>query len=97
MLIAREGCFGVMNSVYLCPHNYTTHDINIVKFETNFEDEIEYNYVIASFDDSGNLVSVEDRLIDAIEDSDDAYRLKKIIKVARSIIETETYRIDRKE
>jgi len=91
MLIARKGNFGLTTSTYLTDHIYTTHDIDIVRYY-NFNSN-EYNsekcYVIAQPDDEGNIVSIGNRLIEAIGDDRDLEDLRKIVDIACKITETD--------
>lgn len=87
MLIAKKGNFGLTTRVYLTDHIYTTHDIDIVKYQ-NFNGK-EGCYVIAQPDDEGNIVSISNRLIESIEDDRDLEDLRKIIDIACKIIETD--------
>lgn len=87
MLIARKGNFGLVTSTYLTDHIYTTHDLDIVKYQ-DFNGK-ESCYVIAEPDDDGNIISIGNRLIDAIEDDTDLEDLRKIIDIVCKIIETD--------
>ncbi len=87
MLIARKGNFGLTTSVYLTDHIYTTHDLDIVKYQ-DFNGK-ESCYVIAQPDDDGNIVSISNRLIESIEDYEDLENLRRIIDIACKIIDTD--------
>ena len=66
MVIAQSGEFKLNLKVYICDHEYMTHDIEICHHEEGC------NYTIASFNDNGELVSCGDRLMNAITTIDDA-------------------------
>lgn len=87
--IAFYGDFSLRYKTYICEHNYTTHDIEIVKwYEDNGK---KYCYTIANWSDDKkpNLVSCGTRLIDEIKSMDDLEAVHKLAKIGKLILSTD--------
>ena len=84
MTIARIDNFALRHRTYLGEHTYSTHEIEIAKY-----DEKGHCYTIASFNEDGELVSCCNRLLEAIQIYDDLDAIKTLSHIAYMII-TET-------
>ena len=88
LTIARIKNFELRYKVFLAKHNYTTHDIEIVKWETenNALNKRNYCYTIASFNSKGNLVDCCNRLLNSIETIEDLDNLKNLASIGYLIV-----------
>lgn len=98
LTIARIGEFELRYKTYIVEHEYTTHDIEIVKWDKMSNDDKEYCYTIASFGKEGNLVECGNRLLKAIRTSSFAAEattnLETLADIGRLILETEPTKIN---
>lgn len=83
MTIARIDNFALRHKTYLGEHTYSTHDIEIVKYQS------ETCYTIASFNEDGEITSCCDRLLESMGCVDDLDAIKTLSRIAYMII-TET-------
>lgn len=101
MTIARIGNYALKTRNYIGEHTYTTHDIELVKYElvdkSKYSDpesvNDEYCYSIAEFTDDGDVKSFGTRLIDAIyEDnsSESVEAVNELISVGIKIVNNTT-------
>lgn len=86
--IARIGNFELRRKSFLCEHTYTTHEIEIVKWDRP-EDSLykkEYCFTIADFNKNGEIVSCGSRLLTYI--AEDVEAVMKLTKIAQEILDT---------
>lgn len=83
MTIARIDNFALRHKAFLGEYTYSTHDIEIVKYQR------ETCYTIASFNEDGEIVSCCDRLLESMGCADDLDAIKTLSRIAYIII-TET-------
>lgn len=83
MMIARIDNFALRHKTFLGEHTYSTHDIEIVKYQG------ESCYTIASFNEDGEIVSCCSRLMNSMDCSSDLDAVKLLASIAYTII-TET-------
>lgn len=86
MLIARKGMFGLETATFLGEHTYNTHELNIIKFYVNDAGDKEYCFVIASFNEEGEIVSCGDRLFKEIETQTEFEEVKALAEIGGLII-----------
>lgn len=98
LTIARMGEFELRYKTYIVEHEYTTHDIEIVKWDKMPSDNKEYCYSIASFNKEGSLVECGNRLLKAITSSaytaESVKNLETLVDIGRLILETEPTKIN---
>lgn len=98
MLIARKGMFGLETETFLGEHTYNTHEIDIVKFYLNTNNNREYCFVIASFNEDGEIVSCDDRLFKEISTQEEFDQVKILAKIGNLIIsQTDQAETERRE
>lgn len=90
LTIARIKNFELRYKTYICKHNYTTHDIEIVKWDIEIRagEKREYCYTIGKFDDDGSLIDCCDRLLNSIQNMCDLDIVQKLSAIGRLIITT---------
>ena len=88
LTIARIKNLELRYKVFLAKHNYTTHNIEIVKCETENSalNKINYCYTIASFDSEGNLVDCCNRLLNSVETIEDLDNLRNLASIGYLIV-----------
>lgn len=82
--IARIGNFELCRKSFLCEHTYTTHEIEIVKWDKRTDGK-DYCFTIASFNQEGEIVSCGNRLLIYINDGFEA--VQQLADIAATIIE----------
>lgn len=85
MLIARKGNFGLMRGSLINGIS-KTHDLEIIKFSHPEGSEKDCNFVIASFNCHGEIVSCENRLFESINSIEELETVKNLSKIAELII-----------
>ena len=88
-IIARIGHYALRQKNYLFEHTYTTHEIEIVRYDTR-EDGQEYCYTIAGFNQEGELISYGNRLIEDLRMNPNAVEIVYILANIAYTIITET-------
>ena len=90
--IARIGNFELRRKSFLCEHTYTTHEIEIVKWDKYGDSSLavpryqeEYCFTIADFNEKGEIVSCGDRLLTYINEDFEA--VQQLAGIAGHIIE----------
>lgn len=91
--IARIGNFGLCRKSFFCEHTYTTHEIEIIKWDKYGDSSFavprhqeEYCFTIADFNEKGEIVSCGDRLLTYIVE--DVEAVMKLAKIAQAILDT---------
>lgn len=91
--IARIGNFELRRKSFLCEHTYTTHEIEIVKWDRYGDSSLvapkyqeEYCLTIADFNEKGEIVSCGDRLLTYIVE--DVGAVMRLAMIAQAILDT---------
>lgn len=91
--IARIGNFELRRKSFFCEHTYTTHEIEIVKWDKYGDSSLavpkyqeEYCFTIADFNEKGEIVSCGDRLLTYIVE--DVEAVMRLAKIAQAILDT---------
>lgn len=91
--IARIRNFELRRKSFLCEHTYTTHEIEIVRWDRygnislavpSYQEE--YCFTIANFNEEGEIVSCGDRLLTYF--AEDVEAIVKLAKIAQAILDT---------
>lgn len=91
--IVRDGRYGVRYKTFLDNRIITSHDIELVKWNTMASGD-EYCITIASYTDKQELISCGDRLLNAINSEEDLMSIKRCDRVARAILATTKVDLD---
>ena len=87
MIIAKSGMYSLRRKTYLGNHIYTTHDIELCRYNDNMRTV----FTVATFkrdEDSYDIVSCGSRLIEYLN-ADDIEDVKILLDIATKIMMTE--------
>ena len=79
--IARAGSYSIRYKTFICEHDYTTHDIEIVKWDGSC------CYTIMSANNGS--MEYEDTFLDALVTYEDLINVKLLCNICNNILKTE--------